>query len=262
MELIDFIPFKSEFTKACQGLTINATHTSEKPVFEELKVRRYDKPAADISTFILNKIDHWIGWNLISEKTAIGGMATIRAEVSSFILFGLKINVTFGLFEEKDINNRFITTVNAKAETRIESRGDLGESRRAIRMMLGAMDFDFRKEQIKEEDYQYRSLDSQGATAAQQQLFNNANLQQPQQTKNSSAPKATTIEFKKRPAVQTILLKTTPKSDEKPRLPETPLAGTAVENGSSESTNAISITSDETRPSKPKIMIVTTKKTL
>ena len=37
MDLIDLIPFRTEFNKACQGLTTNATHTSENPVFNELK---------------------------------------------------------------------------------------------------------------------------------------------------------------------------------------------------------------------------------
>jgi hypothetical protein len=259
MELIDFIPFKNEFTKACQGLTTNATHTSEKPVLDELKVRRYDKPITDISDFIVNKIDHWLGWNLISEKTAVGGMTTIRAEVSSFILFGLKINVTFGLLEEKDINGRFITTVNAKAETHIESRGDLGESRRVIRMMLGAMDFEFRTAVINEEDYQYRSLDTKGSAAACQQIFNDAQLQQHKQPEGT--PKATTIEFKKKPAIQTILLKPSAKNDE--TIPSTtPLSGAEVLNGSSTSAPAANMTTEESRPSKPKIMIVTTKKNL
>jgi len=257
MELIDFLPFKSEFTKASHGLTTNATHTSEKPVFDELKVRRYDKPVINISEFILNKIDHWIGWNLISEKTAVGGICTIRAEISSFILFGLKINITFGLFEEKDINDRFITTVNVKAETHIESRGDLGESRRAIRMMLGALDFEFRKEQITEEDYQYRSRDTQGATAASQQMFNDAQLQH--KTKPEGTTKATTIEFKKKPAVQTIQLKPTLKSNEPP-LAETPLSGEIIQNDSMKNDNVTDITDTETKPSKPKIIIVTTKK--
>ncbi|MEI6651974.1 MAG: hypothetical protein WCL42_05280 [Chlorobiaceae bacterium] len=249
MELIDFIPFKTEFQKACFGLTINATHTSEKPVFEELRVRRYDKSVSDISEFILNKIDHWIGWTLISEKTAVGGMNTIRAEISSFILFGLKINVTFGLLEEKDINDRPITTVNAKAETRIESRGDLGESRRAIRMMLGAMDFEFMEEQIKEYDYQYRSLDTQGTAAASQQLFNDVQLQH--QPKPQGSPKSTIIEFKKKPVVQTIQLKHTPTSDRQP-TPDSSLPP--------ETTSVTDIAAEETTPSKPKIIIVTTKK--
>ncbi|MFZ4526535.1 MAG: hypothetical protein ACOYOE_13650 [Chlorobium sp.] len=248
MELIDFIPFKIEFQKACLGLTVNATHTSENPVFEELKVRRYDKPVSDISQFILNKIDHWIGWSLISEKTAVGGMSTIRAEISSFILFGLKINVTFGLLEEKDINDRPMTTVNAKAETRIESRGDLGESRRAIRMMLGAMDFEFREEQIKEEEYQYRSLDTLGAAAASQQMFNEVRLQH--QPKPEGSPKSTTIEFKKKPVAQTIQLKHTPSSDVPPTLDSS---------HSLEATTVTDIAADATRPSKPKIIIVTTK---
>ena len=258
MELIDFIPFRSEFTKAQYGLTTNATHTSENPVFNELKVRRYDKPVADISEFILRKIDHWLGWTLISEKTAVGGMTTIRAEVSSFILFGMKINVTFGLLEEKDVNGRMITTVNAKAETHIESRGDLGESRRTIRMMLGAMDFEFRTEQINEEDYQYRSLDTKGYTAASQQIFNDAQLQHKLPEGNQ---KGTAIEFKKKPAIQTIQLKPT-SIIEAPALTDSPLSGADVQNGSSTSAPAATTTTEETRPQKPKIMIVTTKKTL
>ena len=258
MELIDFIPFRSEFTKAQYGLTTNATHTSENPVFNELKVRRYDKPVADVSEFILRKIDHWLGWTLISEKTAVGGMTTIRAEVSSFLLFGMKINVTFGLLEEKDINGRMITTVNAKAETHIESRGDLGESRRTIRMMLGAMDFEFRTEQINEEDYQYRSLDTKGYTAASQQIFNDAQLQHKLPEGNQ---KGTAIEFKKKPAIQTIQLKPTSKI-EAPALTDSPLSGADVQNGSLESAPAATTTAEETRPQKPKIMIVTTKKTL
>lgn len=258
MELIDFIPFRSEFNKAYHGLTTNATHTSEKPVFDELKVRRYDKPIADISEFIVNKIERWIGWNLISEKTAVGGMTTIRAEISSFILLGLKINITFGLLEEKDINGRFITTVNAKAETNIESRGDLGESRRAIRMMLGALDFEYKKELIPEEDYQYRSLDTKGSAAASQQIFNDAQIQHKQ---SEGSAKAKTIEFKKKPAIQTILLKPTAKHDET-TLAATPPSGAEVQNGSSANAPAATMTTEETRPQKPKIMIVTTKKNL
>ena len=259
MELIDFIPFRSEFTKAQYGLTTNATHTSESPVFNELKVRRYDRPVADISEFVLRKIDHWLGWSLINERTAIGGMTTIRAEVSSFILFGMKINVTFGLLEEKDVNGRFITTVNAKAETQIESKGDLGESRRVIRMMLGAMDFEFRSEQIAEEDYQYRSLDITGSAAKQQQIFNDAQLQHHKQPE--STPKGTAIEFKKKPAIQTIQLKPTAKNEETTPA-ATPLSDADVQNGSTASASVIHTAAEETRPSKPKIMIVTTKKTL
>ena len=258
MELIDFIPFRSEFTKAYHGLTSNATHTSENPVFNELKVRRYDRPITDASDFILSKIDHWIGWSLISERTAVGGMVTIRAEVSSFILFGLKINITFGLLEEKDVNGRFITTVNAKAETHIESKGDLGESRRAIRMMLGAMDFAYRTEMITEEDYQYRSLDTKGSAAASQQIFNDLQLQHHAQP--DGATKGTAIEFKKKPA-QTILLKPAAKHDEA-ILAESPLSGAEVQNGSSSSAPAANMADEERRLPKPKIMIVTTKKTL
>ncbi|MEI6758234.1 MAG: hypothetical protein FDX18_04065 [Chlorobium sp.] len=259
MDLIDFIPFRSEFTKAYHGLTSNATHTSERPVFNELKVRRYERPVSEISEFILHKIEHWVGWNLKNEKTAVDGTTTIRAEVSSFILFGMKIDITFGLLEEKDINGRPISTVNAKAETHIESKGDLGESRRAIRMMLGAVDFEFRNALIKEEDYLHRSLDAKGSAAAAQQVFNEARLQHHKKTEG--APKATTIEFKKKPAIQTILLKPSVKSEES-TLAATPASGVTEQNGSSPATPDSGTNSGETVSSKPKITIITTKKNI
>ena len=260
MDLTELIPFKNELNKAYYGVTSNATHTSEHPVFHELKVRRYEQPVAAISEFILRKVDHWVGWTLRSEKTAVGGMTSIRAEVTSFILFGMKINVAFGLIEEIDLNGRPITTVNAKAETQIESRGDLGESRRVIRMMMGALDFEFRKEAAKEEDYQYRSLDPKGAAAACQQIFNEAKLQK-NHVKVESTPKAKTIEFKKRVPVQTIQLLTSSKSQESPLTSE-PVATAAEQNGSSAGIPEVSAATDQTRTSKPKIMIVTSKKTI
>ncbi|NMW21006.1 MAG: hypothetical protein HKK67_05125 [Chlorobiaceae bacterium] len=256
MDLTELIPFKNEFNKTYYGLKSNATHTSEQPVFHELKVRRYDKPVAEVSEFILTKIDHWVGWTLRSEKKAVGGMTAIRAEVSSFILFGIKINVAFGLLEETDINGRLITSVNAKAETQIESRGDLGESRRVIRMMLGAMDFEFRNEIIHEEEYLTRSVDAKGHTAASQQIFNEAKLQN---KTIESTPKAKTIEFKKRAPVQTIQLKPSLKSDETAPF-SSPVSDVALQNGSSASTPDVEPAVDQARPSKPKIMIVTSKK--
>ncbi|MCX6179225.1 MAG: hypothetical protein NT163_07670 [Chlorobiales bacterium] len=259
MDFFDLIPFKNEFNKAYFGVTSNATHTSEHPVFHELKVRRYDKPVAAVSEFIINKIDHWVGWNLVSEKTAVGGMTSIRAEVSSFILLFMKINVTFGLLEEKDVNGRLITSINAKAVTQIESRGDLGESRRVIRMMLGAMDFEFRNQVITEEDYQYRSLDSTGAAAASQQIFNDAQLQI--HKKPQGPPKAKTIEFKKKPAIQTIQLNHSTVSNETSNAPA-PVSATIEQNGSSANSNEADVPVDQTRLSRPKIMIVTSKKTI
>ncbi len=258
MDLLYLLPFKTELNKAYQGLTSNATHTSEEPVFHELKVRRYDKPLAEISEFITNKIDRWVGWNLLSEKTTVGGMVAIRADVSSFILFGMKINITFGLLEEKDIDGALMTSVNAKAETQIESRGDLGESRRAIRMMLGAMDFEFRREIINEEDYHYRSVDAKGHSAEAQQIFNEAQLQQ--KKKIEGTPKASTIEFKKRPPIE-IQLKPSVKTDTP--APAAPSASYPVEqNGAAVSSTDVEMNPEQTRPQKPKIMIVTSKKTI
>jgi len=256
MDLNDFIPFKNEFNKAYYGITSNATHTSEKPLFDELRVRRYQRPMTDISDFILEKIDHWLGWMIKSEKTAVGGMNIIRAEVSSVLLFGLKIDVTFGLYEEKDGSGAPITTVNAKAETQIESKGDLGESRRSIRMMLGSMDFNFKKDRIKEEEYQCRSLDTKGSAAAMQQMFNDAQLQHT--AKADGGVKATTIELKKRPPVQTIQLKPSVKREEPAFSP----AAASATNGATEfyeNAPSTRIPVEEIKISKPKITIVTKK---
>ena len=257
MDLNDFFPFKNEFNKAYHGITTNATHTSEKPVFNELRVRRYQRPMAEISEFILDKIDRWIGWVVLSEKTAVGGISTIRAEVSSLMLFGLKINVTFALFEEKDRSGFIITTVNAKAETQIDSKGDLGESRRVIRMILGAMDFNFKSDQINEEDYLFRSLDIKGASAAMQQMFNDVQLHH--HAKPESGTKATPIEFKKKSPVQTIQIRPSVKRED-PLFSSTASDNTG-QNAFQENSPATEKTTED-RPSKPKITIVTTKKNL
>jgi len=256
MDLLDLIPFQNEFNKTCHGLTSNATHTSEKPLFNELKVRRYEKPVAEIADFISGKIDHWVGWSLKSEKTAVGGITTIRAEVTSVLLFGMIIEVTFGLFEENDINGRSITTVNAKAETRIESRGDLGESRRIIRMMLGALDFEFRNFRISNEDYHYRSVDANGPSAAFQQIFDEAQLKH--QQKPEGSPKAKTIEFKKRAPVQTIKIN---KTGEKSGDENGSVVIDAV-NGSTAPVSETTANSEQRTPLRPKVTIITTKKNI
>ncbi|MCE1275007.1 MAG: hypothetical protein LWW75_10890, partial [Chlorobiales bacterium] len=77
MDLFDFIPFRNEMAKVYHGLTDNATHTSENPVFDELRVRRYECPIDTIADFITEKIENWVGWNLKNQKTAVGGMKTI-----------------------------------------------------------------------------------------------------------------------------------------------------------------------------------------
>jgi hypothetical protein len=259
MDLTDFIPFKTEFAKAYHGLTGNATHTSELPVFNELKVRRYEAAAEDISSFIIEKTDRWVGWNFKNEKTAVGGMTVIRAEVFSFALLGMKIDVSFGLHEEKDVNGRFITTVNAKALTNIESKGDLGESRRVIRMMLGALDFEFYKKIINEEDYRYRSVDPQGSTAAFQHIFDEAKLQN--QKRVDGAPKAKAIEFKKKSAVQTIPLKMASKkpADETENRQNEPAVDENRNGSSSFSAEQHAAEPVESKTSRPKFTIITKK---
>ncbi len=201
MDLLDFVPFRNELTKVYHGLTDNANQTAENPVFKELKVRRFAKPLNETANAIINKIEHWVGWNLKSKKTSVGGMMMIRAEVFSFALLGTKIMVTFGLSEETDRHGQPITTINSKAETDIESRGDLGESRRVIRMVLSALDFEFRKALIKDDEYLFRSLDPKGQTQALQQLFDNTKLQ------------TNPAEEKKKPVKQAIPFKPTVKSN-------------------------------------------------
>ena len=244
MDLLDFVPFRNELNKAYHGLTDNANQTSENPVFDELKVRRFAKPLKEAADFIASKIEHWVGWNLKSRKTSVGGMTMIRAEVFSFALLGTKIMVTFGLSEEMDRNGLPITTINSKAETEIESRGDLGESRRVIRMVLSALDFEFRKAPVKDDEYLFRSLDPKGQTQALQELFDNAGLQ--------SKP----VEEKKKPAKQAIPFKPAAKSNgaslkaassEKNETPANPAAS---------GNNSVS----EKKPSKAKVKVIKLKK--
>ncbi len=225
MDLLDFIPFRNEFNKAYHGLTGNANQTSESPLFDELKVRRFSKSAAVLSRYIIDKIEHWVGWNLKSKKTSVGGMTMIRAEVSSFALLGTKIVVTFGLSEESDRNSDPITTINAKAETEIQSRGDLGESRRVIRMVLSALDFEFRKSHVREDEYLFLSLNPKGQTQAMQELFDKSDFQ----TKPADE--------KKKPAKKAIPFKSSSKSNGSASKPSAPEPGqtepAAASNGES-----------------------------
>lgn len=258
MDLFDFIPFKSEFEKAYHGLTSNATHTSEKPVFSELKVRRFDMPAAELSRFVVDKIERWVGWTLKNEKTAVGGMTSIRAQVNSFALLGMVIDVTFGLLEEHDTAGKPITTVNAKAVTQIDSRGDLGESRRVIRMILSAMDHEFRPKRVNEEDYLHRIFNTKESASAFQQIFDTAKLQNEKTPVGTSKSKP--VEFRKKP-VQTIQLKPSPKNDLAPE-PAVPVSGNPEQGEPLAAESPAGSASQEARPSKPKIMIITPKKTI
>jgi hypothetical protein len=239
--------------KVYHCLTNNATHTSEKPVFSELKVRRYSCPIDDVADFITSKIEGWVGWDLKNHKTAVGGMKTIRAEVSSFALLGLKIDVTFGLVEETDINGRKITTVNGKAHTRIDSRGDLGESRRMLRMMLASLDFEFRPQIVHEDEYVHRSIDPQNSSAAFQQLFNESTLEH-----RPSTPKAKPIELKK-PAKQQIEFKSSKSSGETVKPAVSSQAIPVAQNGAQPP--APEPDAEEVKkPAKPKITVISLKK--
>jgi hypothetical protein len=240
--------------KVYHCLTNNATHTSEKPVFSELKVRRYSCPLENVSDFITNKIEGWVGWELKSQKTAVGGMKTIRAEVSSFALLGMKIDVTFGLVEETDINGRKITTVNGKAHTRIDSKGDLGESRRMLRMMLASLDFEFRPQIVHEDEYVHRSIDPKNSNAAFQQLFDESTLEH-----RPSTPKAKSIELKK-PVKKQIEFKSSKNSGETVTAPTSSPAIPVATNGAQTTTAPDSDVEEVKKPAKPKITVISLKK--
>jgi len=272
MDLFSFLPFRDEMVKVYHGLTSNATHTSDKPVFAELKVRHYAAPSNEVSEVIVNKVESWVGWDLKSEKTAVGGMKSIRAEVSSFALLGMKIDVTFGLIEETDVNGLKITTVNAKAHTRIDARGDLGESRRMLRMMLASLDFEFRPQILSEDDYVLRSLDPKNSSSAFQQLFDETKLEHRSSNPKPKAielkkpakqsielkkPSKQTIELKKPAAKQTIEFKSSRNGGETAKAPE-PIS--PIQNGTPAETPASTGQEEAKKPSRPKITVVSLKK--
>lgn len=274
MDLFSFLPFRDEMVKVYHGLTSNATHTSDKPVFAELKVRHYAAPSNEVAEVITHKIESWVGWDLKSEKTAVGGMKSIRAEVSSFALLGMKIDVTFGLLEESDVNGRKITTINAKAHTRIDSRGDLGESRRMLRMMLAGLDFEFRPQIVSEDEYLLRSLDPSKSSGDFQQLFDETKLEHrpsnpkakaielkkpaSKQTIELKKPSKQTIELKKPAAKQTIEFKSSRNGGESAKAPE-PLS--PLQNGGTPADTPATTGQEEAKkPSRPKITVVSLKK--
>ncbi len=251
MNLFDFLPFRDEMVKVYHGLTDNATHTSENPVFSELRVRRYECSLEEVSGFIGSKIEHWVGWTLKHNKTAVGGMRSIRAEVSSFALLGMKIDVTFGLIEETDANGRQITTVNGKAHTNIDSKGDLGESRRMLRMILSSLDFEFRRQIVSEEDYALRSLAPKDSDSAFQQLFDETRLEH-----RPSNPKPKTIEFKK-PAKQSVPFRASrPASEEA----EPSVAAATPDLTAPETATGAEEPAAAPKISKPKITVISLKK--
>lgn len=273
MDLFSFLPFRDEMVKVYHGLTSNATHTSDKPVFAELKVRRYAAPADNVSEVIAHKIETWVGWDIKSEKTAVGGMKSIRAEVSSFALLGMKIDVTFGLIEESDVNGHKITTVNAKAHTRIDSKGDLGESRRMLRMMLASLDFEFRPQILSEDEYRLRSLDPSKSSGDFQQLFDETKLEH-----RKSEPKAKPIEFKKpgqetleptKPSKQTIELSKPAASRQTIEFKSsrngaetatTPEPVSTPQNGTTADSSALTGQEEQKNLSRPKITVISLKK--
>ena len=275
MDLFSFLPFRGEMVKVYHGLTSNATHTSDKPVFAELKVRHYAASSNEVAELITHKIESWIGWSLKSEKTAVGGMKLIRAEVSSLALLGMKIDVAFGLIEESDINGRKLTTVNAKAHTRIDSRGDLGESRRMLRMMLESLDFAFRLQILSKDDYVLRSLDPSQSSGDFQQLFDETQLEHrpsnpkaktielkkpaSKQTIELKKPLKQTIELKKPAAKQTIEFKSSRNGGESAKAPE-PLSSLQNGGGTPANTPATTGQKEANKPSRPKITVVSLKK--
>uniref|UniRef100_Q3ASD3 Uncharacterized protein n=1 Tax=Chlorobium chlorochromatii (strain CaD3) TaxID=340177 RepID=Q3ASD3_CHLCH len=266
MESNGFFPFRSELLKASIGLATTITETSEQPIFDELKIRRYNVPADEIASFILTKLDHWFGWNMLSDRPSKNNTRLIRADVGSILLFGLKIKVTYGLYEEKDANERPITSVHAHAETSIESKGDLGESRRVIRMMLSALDFNYLTEQLHDEEYQSRSLDCAATRYILEQMFVVEPEPEPAKPAPSKVPKATVIELRKPNPVQTIPLITKPKSNEadvvallEPMETEQPAANVAALEEETYQSSATSAAGDD-KPAKPKIIVVTSKK--
>ncbi len=215
MDILDFLPFNTELRKAYQGFTHNASKTSEHPAFDELRIRRFARPRDEVAAFIIKKILHWVGWNLRSKKTSVGGMVMIRAEVFSFALFGTKIDVSFGLSEEIDRNGKPITTVNSKAETEINARGDLGESRRVIRMVLAALDFEFRASRVKEHEYQLRSVDPESQQRNLQALFESTEQQEKPAEEKKKPVKKQIIQFSSKAKTNGSTVKEAPNTLEK-----------------------------------------------
>jgi len=127
-------------SKARLAFISNEAETSEKPEYEELKTRRYALSVKDVYEIALGFASRWVNWRVVNRGKNFGGMAQLKCDVYSVLLGGNKLELSLIFSEERTSFGGICTVVNAKSVSTAPTKGDLGENRRWIALMLYSLD--------------------------------------------------------------------------------------------------------------------------
>lgn len=126
--------------KAMLAFTQRESETSDNPEFLELKTRRYRAPISETYDAAVTVLSRWFGWKITTRQKNLGGMALLKCEITSLALGGNTLDLSIWFTEETLPDGTRQTCVNCKCISNAPTKGDLGETRRAIAFFLSALD--------------------------------------------------------------------------------------------------------------------------
>jgi hypothetical protein len=126
--------------KAVLAFTSRESETSDNPEFLELKTRRYRATVSETYDAALAVMNRWFGWQVKTRQKNLGGMALLKCEITSIALGGNTLELSVWFIQEDLPDGTPQTTVNCKCISNAPTKGDLGETRRAIAFFLSALD--------------------------------------------------------------------------------------------------------------------------
>ncbi len=126
--------------KAVLAFTTRESETSDHPEFLELKTRRYRATVSETYDAALAVMNRWFGWQVKTRQKNLGGMALLKCEITSIALGGNTLELSVWFIQEDLPDGTPQTTVNCKCISNAPTKGDLGETRRAIAFFLSALD--------------------------------------------------------------------------------------------------------------------------
>jgi len=118
--------------KVVLAFTTRESETSDNPEFLELKTRRYRATVSETYDAALAVMNRWFGWQVKTRQKNLGGMALLKCEITSIALGGNKLELSVWFIQEDLPDSTPQTTVNCKCISNAPTKGDLGETRRAL----------------------------------------------------------------------------------------------------------------------------------
>lgn len=152
--------------KAMLAFTNRESETSDNPEFSELKTRRYRAPVSETYDAAVAVISRWFGWQIKTRQKNLGGMALLKCEITSVALGGNKLELSVWFVQENLPDGAPETTVNCKCISNAPTKGDLGETRRAIAFFLSALDDEVIQSPISEKSEPPKSESAQAEPAS------------------------------------------------------------------------------------------------